>query len=230
MASVCFYFQVHQPYRLRRYSVFDTDRHYFDDHKNAEILRKVAQKCYLPANRVFLDTIRQHEGRLKVAYSLSCGVMAQFEMYAPDVLDSFKELAATGCVEFLDETSNHSLSFLYSREEFRAQVEIHRRKIKELFNQEPRVFRNTELVYNNDLAHFVSHMGYDGILSEGADNILGYRSPNFVYRPPHAPRLKLLLKNYRLSDDIAFRFSNKGWEQWPLTAEKIGRASCRERV
>jgi alpha-amylase len=124
-------------------------------------------------------------------------------------------------VEFLDETYYHSLSFLYSREEFRAQVEQHRRKIKELFGQEPRVFRNTELIYNNDLAHFVSHMGYEGVITEGADHILGYRNANSVYRPPHAPRLKLLLKNYRLSDDIAFRFSNRAWEQWPLTAEKF---------
>ena len=129
----------------------------------------------------------------------------------------------TGCVEFLDETYYHSLAFLYSREEFRAQVELHRKQIKELFGQEPRVFRNTELIYNNDLAHFVSHMGYDAILTEGADHILGYRSPNFVYRPPHAPKLKLLLKNYRLSDDIAFRFSNRAWEQWPLTAEKFAK-------
>ena len=136
-------------------------------------------------------------------------------------MESFQELARTGCVEFLDETYYHSLSFLYSREEFRAQVEAHRKLIKELFGQEPRVFRNTELIYNNDLAHFVSHMGYDAILAEGADQVLGCRSPNFVYRPPHAPRLKLLLKNYRLSDDIAFRFSNRDWEQWPLTAGKF---------
>jgi alpha-amylase len=223
MASVCFYFQVHQPFRLRRYSVFDTDRHYFDDHLNAEIMRKVSQKCYLPANKMFLDVIRQHDGRFRIAYSLSGVVIEQFEQYAPEVLDSFRELADTGCVEFLDETYDHSLSFLYSREEFRAQVELHRKKMKELFNQEPRVFRNTELIYNNDLAHFVSHMGYDAILSEGADNILGYKSPNFVYRPPHAPKLKLLLKNYRLSDDIAFRFSNRAWEQWPLTADKFAR-------
>ena len=147
--------------------------------------------------------------------------LEQFEKSAPEVIESFHKLNATGCVEFLDETYHHSLSFLYSREEFRAQVEIHRQKIKSLFNQEPRVFRNTELIYNNDLAHFVSHMGYDAILSEGADPILGYRSPNYVYRPPHAPKLKLLLKNYRLSDDIAFRFSNRSWEQWPLTAEKF---------
>src|SRR5256714_2372087 len=221
MASVCFYFQVHQPFRLRRYSVFDTDRHYFDDHKNAEILRKVAHKCYLPANRMLLETIKVHEGRFRIAYSITGTALDQFQQYAPEVMETFAQLNATGCVEFLEETYYHSLSFLYSREEFRAQVELHRKKIKELFGQEPRVFRNTELIYNNDLAHFVSHMGYDAVLTEGADHILGHRSPNFVYRPPHAPRLRLLLKNYRLSDDIAFRFSNRAWEQWPLTAEKF---------
>src|SRR4051812_6477499 len=223
MASVCFYFQVHQPYRLRRYSVFDTDRHYFDEFKNAEILRKVAQKCYLPATKTILEAIRQHDGRFRVAFSLSGQVLEQFRQYSPETLDLFVELAKTGCCEFLSETYYHSLAFLYSREEFRAQVEQHRLLIQELFGQDPRVFRNTELIYNNDLAHFVSHMGYDGILAEGADQVLGYRSPNFVYRPPHAPRLKLLLKNYRLSDDITFRFSNRSWEQWPLTAEKFAK-------
>lgn len=223
MASVCFYFQVHQPFRLRRYSVFDTDRHYFDDQKNAEICRKVAHKCYLPANRMLLETIRMHEGRFRIAYSITGVALDQLQSAAPEVMDTFHQLNDTGCVEFLDETYHHSLSFLYSREEFRSQVELHRAKVKALFGQEPRVFRNTELIYNNDLAHFVSHMGYDAIITEGADHILGFRSPNYVYRPPHAPKLKLLLKNYRLSDDIAFRFSNKGWEQWPLTAEKFAR-------
>ena len=223
MASVCFYFQVHQPYRLRRYSVFDTDRHYFDEFKNAEICRKVAQRCYLPATRLLLDAVRRLDGRFRVAFSMSGVVMEQFRQYAPDVLDLFRELSETGCCEFLSETYYHSLSFLYSREEFRAQVERHRGLVKELFGQDPRVFRNTELIYNNDLAHFVSHMGYDAILSEGADGVLGSRSPNYVYRPPHAPRTKLLLKNYRLSDDIAFRFGNRAWEQWPLTADKFAR-------
>jgi alpha-amylase len=222
MASVCFYFQIHQPYRLRRYSVFDTDRYYFDDAKNAELCRKIARKSYLPANQTLLETIKQHEGRFRIAYSVTGTALEQLRQYAPDVLESFQHLNQTGCVEFLDETSHHSLAFLYSREEFRAQVEAHRALIKELFGQEPRVFRNTELIYNNDLAHFVAHMGYDAILTEGADHILGSRSPNFVYRPPHA-RVKLLLKNYRLSDDIAFRFSNRDWEQWPLTAEKFAR-------
>jgi alpha-amylase len=156
--------------------------------------------------------------------SLTGSVLEQLQQYVPESIELFQQLNSTGCVEFLDETYYHSLSFLYSREEFRAQVDLHRRKIKELFGQEPRVFRNTELIYNNDLAHFVSHMGYDGVITEGADHILGYRNANSVYRPPHAPRLKLLLKNYGLSDDIAFRFSNRGWEQWPLTAEKFARS------
>ena len=223
MASVCFYFQIHQPFRLARYSVFNTDRNYFDLAKNAEIIRKVAHKCYLPANRLMLELIRQHEGRFRIAYSMSGLAIEQFQEYVPEVMDTFQELNATGCVEFLSETYYHSLSFLYSREEFRQQVEMHRELMKTLFGQEPRIFRNTELIYNNDLAQFVSHMGYDGIMAEGADHILGFRSPNFVHRPPHCPNLKLLLKNYRLSDDIAFRFSNKGWEQWPLTAEKFAR-------
>jgi alpha-amylase len=223
MASVCFYFQIHQPFRLRRYSVFDTDRNYFDEQKNAEIIRKVAHKCYLPANRMFLELIRKHEGRFRIAYSITGVAIEQFQKYVPEVMDTFYRLNETKCVEFLNETYAHSLAFLYSREEFRAQVELHQQLIKKLFGQESRVFRNTELVYNNDLAHFVAHMGYDAILAEGADQVLGYRSPNFVYRPPHSPNMKLLLKNYRLSDDIAFRFSNRAWSQWPLTAEKFAR-------
>jgi alpha-amylase len=223
MPAVCFYFQVHQPFRLRRYSVFDTDQNYFDELKNAELVKKVATKCYLPANRMLLENIRRHEGRFRVTFSISGAALEQFAESTPEVLDSFHELNQTGCVEFLNETYYHSLAFLYSREEFRAQVEQHRRRIKELFGQEPRIFRNTELIYNNDLAHFVSHMGYDAVLTEGADHILGFRSPNFVYRPPHAPNLKLLLKNYRLSDDIAFRFSNPNWEQYPLTADKFAK-------
>ncbi len=221
MPAVCFYFQVHQPFRLRRYSVFDTDRHYFDQPLNSELTRKVTEKCYLPAGRMLLDLIAQHEGRFRVAFSLTGVVLEQMRQFAPQAIEIFQELADTGCVEFLDETYDHSLSFMFSREEFRTQVQLHRDQILELFGQSPRVFRNTELIYNDDLGHFISHMGYDAILTEGADQILGYRSPNSLYRPPHGSNLKVLLKNYRLSDDIAFRFSNRNWEQWPLTAEKF---------
>lgn len=220
MASVCFYFQVHQPYRLRRYSIFDTVANYFDEAKNAEICRKVAGKCYLPANQCILDLIKLHEGRFRASYSLTGVVLDQFAAYAPDVLDSFKRLADTGCVEFLAETYYHSLSFLYSRDEFREQVKLQQKRIEELFGQRSSVFRNTELIYNNEVAAAAAEMGFKAVICEGADHILGYRSPNYIYRPPNSD-IKVLLKNYRLSDDIAFRFGNRGWSEWPLTAEKF---------
>ena len=224
MASVCFYFQVHQPTRLKHYTVFEKNSNYFDDHKNAAICRKVAEKCYLPANRLLLKNIRNHDGRFKVAYSITGTLLEQIQLYAPEVMSTFDALARTGCVEFLAETYYHSLSFLYSRNEFVDQVQKHSETIENLFGQKPTVFRNTELIYNNDLAAYIESMGcFDAIVSEGADHILGYRSPNFVYRPQGCEHLKLLLKNYSLSDDIAFRFSNRGWTEWPLTADKFAK-------
>jgi alpha-amylase len=223
MASVCFYFQAHQPFRLRRYSVFDTDNRYFDDYKNAEVCRKVARKCYLPANRVMLELIEKYQGKFKISYSITGVLLEQLEAYAPEVMSTFHALARTGCVEFLAETYYHSLSFLYSREEFAKQVRMQQKLIEDLFGQKATVFRNTELIYNNDLAHFVKDLGFTAVVCEGADHILGFRSPNYVYRPPGVQGLKLLLKNYRLSDDIAFRFSNRGWAEWPLTAPKFAR-------
>lgn len=222
MASVCFYFQVHQPYRLRPFTVFDTGSDYFDDFKNAEVLRKVAKKCYLPSNLLLLELIKKYNGRFRISYSITGVLLEQLQMYAPEVLLSFQNLAATGCVEFLAETYYHSLSFMFSSREFVRQVEMHTQAIESLFNQRPRVFRNTELIYNNELAMLVEKIGgFDAILAEGADYILGYRSPNYVYRPQNSKSMKLLLKNYRLSDDIAFRFSNRYWSEWPLRAEKF---------
>ncbi len=224
MPSVCFYFQVHQPMRLRHYTVFDSDDRYFDDSKNAAICRKVADKCYLPANRLLLKLIEKHKGRFKVSYSLTGVLLEQLREYSPEVLSTFHALARTGCVEFLAETYYHSLSFLYSRQEFVEQVKKHVETIEELFGQTPKVFRNTELIYNNDLGLLIEAMGcFDGIITEGADHILGMRSPNFVYRPKGCRRLKMLMKNYSLSDDIAFRFSNRQWIEWPLTADKFRR-------
>ncbi len=224
MASICFYFQVHQPLRLRHYTVFDKDDRYFDDYKNRYICRKVANKCYLPANRLLLELIRRFGGGFKIAFSITGIMLEQIQLYAPEVMSTFDALAETGCVEFLAETYYHSLSFLYSRDEFLEQVDKHSETIRSLFGQEPRVFRNTELIYNNDLARLVESTGkFDAIMTEGADHILGYRSPNFVYRPQGCARLKLLLKNYSLSDDIAFRFSNRHWSEWPLTADKFAR-------
>lgn len=227
MPSVCFYFQVHQPFRIKHYRVFDigNDDAYFNDNSendlnNRRILEKVARKSYLPANRTILELIKKHP-QFKVSYSLSGVLLEQLEKFSPETLASFQELAKTGNVEFLSETYHHSLSFLYSPEEFRAQVKLHKKKINELFNQEPKVFRNTELIYNNSLAVEIERMGYKGILAEGADHIMGWRSPNFLYRPKGTKKLSVLLKNYRLSDDIAFRFSSRDWKEYPLTAPKF---------
>jgi len=224
MVSVCFYFQVHQPYRLRKYGIFDIGnrRDYFSESgdnnlNNEKILRKVADKCYIPATKVLLEIIKENPG-FRVSFSFSGIVLEQLESYAPEALDLFKQLVATGNVEILDETYYHSISFLYDKEEFKRQVEMHRKKIQEVFGVTPRVFRNTELIYNNELADFIDKMGYDGILAEGADHILGWKSPHYVYSPLNSS-IGLLLKSYKLSDDIAFRFSNQGWQSWPLKAE-----------
>ena len=219
---VCFYFQVHQPNRLRRFTFFDLGRsHYYeDDDANGAILRKIADKCYLPTNALLLELIERYAGRFRIAFSISGTAVEQLRKFSPAALDSFKRLADTGCVELLDETANHSLAFLFSREEFVRQVEQHRELMRREFGQTPTTFRNTELIYNDDLARLVEQLGYRAILAEGADRVLGWRSPNYLYQPGPCDRLKLLLKNYRLSDDIAFRFSNRGWPEWPLTAEK----------
>jgi len=223
MKNICFYFQVHQPYRLKKYTIFDIGKNhdYFDDSLNRKIMQKVAKKCYLPTNNLMLRLIKKHKGKFKITYSITGVALEQFEKYAPDVLKSFKDLAKTGCVEFLSETYYHSLAFLYSKQEFKEQVQMHRELIKKLFNQTPKVFRNTELIYNNELAHHIENMGYKAILAEGADHIMKWRSPNFIYKAKTTENLKLLVKNYKLSDDIAFRFSNRGWSEWPLTTDKF---------
>lgn len=223
MPAVNFYFQVHQPFRLRNYSFFDIGENpfYEDEAANKRIMQKVADKCYLPMNRLLLKLIKKHRGQFKVSFSISGVAYDQFEKYAPEVLDFFRELAGTGSCEFLAETYYHSLSFLHSPAEFREQVALHTARTKELFDKEPTAFRNTELIYNNSLAKTVEDMGFKVVLAEGADHLLGWRSPNFLYRPEGAVNLKLLLKNYRLSDDIAFRFSNRSWAGFPLTAHKF---------
>ncbi len=223
MPSICFYFQVHQPFRIRDYSFFDIGNShvYEDDKKNEEVLNKVADKCYIKTNQKMLELIHRHQGKFKISYSLSGTAIEQFEKYRPDVLQSFIDLANTGCVEFLSETYSHSLSFIYSKNEFKRQVEKHAQVIKKYFNQVPKVFRNTELIYNNELASFIEGMGYKGIICEGVDRLLNGRTPNFLYQPVGAKNVKLLLKNYTLSDDIAFRFSDKGWKEFPLTADKF---------
>lgn len=221
MVDVCFYFQVHQPFRMRHYNIFDIGKKqdYFDEEKNKEIAIKVANKCYRPTNQMLLELLEQNPD-FKISFSITGTALDQFEKYTPDVIESFKKLAATGRCEFIGETYYHSLSFLYSRSEFLEQVQLHRDKMKELFNVEPTIFRNTELIYNNELAAAIEELGYKAIITEGTEKILGWRSPNYVYHPKDCGNLKLLLKNYKLSDDIAFRFSNKEWKEWPLTCDK----------
>lgn len=220
--TLCLYFQVHQPVRLRKYHFFDIGKNcdYYDDFANRTIIRKVAERCYLPANRMMLDLIRKFGKNFKVSFSISGTAVEQFRLYAPEVIDSFQELAATGCVEFMAETYSHSLVSLVDEAEFKKQVKLHADLMKELFGEEPVTFRNTELIYSDEIGELVARMGYNTMLTEGAKHVLGWKSPNYVYTNAINPKLKLLLKNFRLSDDIAFRFSDRGWGEWPLTAEK----------
>lgn len=220
--AICFYFQVHQPFRLKRYRFFDLghDHYYYDDFSNETILRKVADKCYLPANKIILDLIQKNKGKFRIAFSLSGIVINQFRLYAPEVLDSFRQLAETGMVEFLAETNAHSLSSLKSKAMFEHQVEMHRQMMRQYLGVETTSFRNTELIYSDQIGSWVADMGFKSMLTEGAKHVLGWKSPNYLYCNAVNPRLKLLLRNFVLSDDIAFRFSNKQWSAWPLTADK----------
>lgn len=222
MPDICFYFQVHQPYRLRRYRIFDigTGATYFDDEANRTILRRVADKCYLPANRLFTELIRRSGGEFRIAMSLSGVLLEQLEADAPRALESFQELVATGGVELLSETFHHSLSALRDPEEFEAQVALHGAALQRLFGRKPTVFRNTELIYDDAIAPMVARLGFTATLVEGADRVLGRRSPNHVYASASAPALRLLPGNYRITDDVGFRFSNREWDGWPLTADR----------
>lgn len=222
MKTVCFYFQVHQPWRLKTYRFFQmgNDHNYLDDFTNRAIMQKVARECYLPMNALLLSLIEENKGAFKCSFSITGSAIEQFKVYAPEVLESFKKLAETGCVEFLGETYSHSLSSLYSVDEFKQEVKLHTQMLKAEFGVKPTAFRNTELIYSDDIAKAVEGMGFKTMLAEGAKHILGWKSPNFVYTDAVDNKLRLLLRNYKLSDDIAFRFSNEGWPEWPLTADK----------
>lgn len=225
--GITLYLHVHQPYRVREYSVFDTaiDHNYFADpdplsnHNNEKIFKKVADKSYRPMNSLLEKILADHP-EFKVSLSITGTFIDQASAWAPDVLESFQRLVHTGRVEIVSETYYHSLAFFYSRTEFERQVEAHKAKIKEIFGVETSVFRNTELAYNDELAQWADAYGFKGILAEGWDPILDWRSPNFVYQPEGTQNIALLLKNYKLSDDLAFRFSNRGWQEWPLTVDK----------
>lgn len=225
--AIVLYLHVHQPYRIRHYTVFDSGatHNYFDaqydtKESNERILHKVAEKSYLPTNKRLLKLLQDNPD-FKLSLSITGTVLEQLEKWSPEALRSFQELCNTGRVEIVAETYHHSLAFFYSRAEFEMQVDMHRRKVQELFGQTPQVFRNTELAYNNDLANWADKAGYKGILAEGWDPVLDWRSPNYVYRPIYTDNIRLLMKNYKLSDDIAFRFGDQEWKEWPLTADKF---------
>ncbi len=222
MKTVCLYFQVHQPWRLRRYRFFNMgkDHDYLDDPLNRSIMQKVARECYLPMNALLLKLIRDNGGRFRCSFSITGIAVEQMRAYAPEVLDSFRELAATGCVEFLGETYSHSLASLASEEDFAEQVRLHGLMLEREFGVKPEAFRNTELIYSDSIGEQVARMGFRTMLAEGARHVMGWKSPDFVYTNARDQRLRLLLRNYKLSDDIAFRFSDRSWDRWPLTAGK----------
>ncbi len=223
MPDVCLYFQVHQPHRLLPYDFFKIGENaiYEDERMNAEIINKVADKCYLPANRMFRQLIEENHGRFRIALSISGTAIEQMRRYRPDVLESFQELVASGGVELLAETYYHSLAFVHSNKEFDRQVDLHLHEIEQIFQVRPRVFRNTELVYNDAIAAKAETMGFDGIFAEGVIRNLNGQSTNFLYRAPTTARIKTLLRNSQLSDDLAFRFSDRNWNEHPLTPEKF---------
>ena len=234
MTSVCLYFEVHQPVRLNRFSVFNIGKKtdafstYFNHELNRWIFEKVARKCYLPTNNLLLDLINEHQGKFRLSFSITGTFVEYCQRYIPELLDSFKKLFATGAVDLIDETYFHSLSSLFDDlDEFEEQVMMHRQMIKKIFNYKPKAFRNTETIYDNRIAKKVADMGYKGILTEGAEKVLGWRSPNYIYKPVNAD-IKVLLRNYTLSDDIGFRFSAREWPGFPLTADKYAKwmASC----
>ncbi|HEC94683.1 MAG TPA: alpha-amylase [Thermoplasmatales archaeon] len=230
MPSVCFYFEVHQPFRLNRFSVFSIGADinplgtYFNHTLNKEVFEKVARKCYLPTNRILLELIEGFDGEFKISFSITGTFMEYCDAHMPDVMESFHQLFNTGCVDLICETYYHSLSSLFDDlTEFEEQVNLHRETLKERFNYTPSVFRNTEAIYDNRIAKKIEELGFNGIITEGTEKILEWRSPNYLYKPVNAEYLKVLLRNYRLSDDIAFRFSSSGWNEFPLTAEKFAK-------
>jgi len=223
MTSISLYFQVHQPFRLRRFSFFEEEsdpwKRYFDHDKNEKIFRRVASKCYYPTNEVILDLIERTDGQFRATFSLTGTFIDQAELYEPEILESFRDLVKTGAVEMLDETYYHSFAALWDWEEFKEQVSLHRKKIWEIFRVRPEAFRNTEGLFFNELAKELEKMGYKGAVVEGADRVLGWRSPNYAYNPAGSS-IKILPRNYRLSDDVGFRFASSDWKEFPLTAEK----------
>lgn len=225
MKNICLCFEVHQPLRLKRYRFFEIgqDHYYYDDFQTEDRIRQLATDSYLPANKTLSEMIRATNGKFKCAFSISGAALEQFEQYAPDVIDSFQELAKTGSVEFLAEPYSHSLASVYDTNEFERQVKQHSKKIEELFGKKPTVFRNSELIYSDEIGEIVLKLGFKTMLIEEAKHVMGWKSPNFVYAHSYLPKLKLLIRNNKFSDDIAFRFSNRSWSDYPLDSAKYMR-------
>jgi len=223
MKTICFYFQIHQPFRLKRYRFFNIggDHYYYDDFANEDIMQRIAETSYIPANRLLLDMINDSNGKFKVTFSISGIALEQLVIYAPEVIDGIRELSKTGCVEFLAESYAHSLASLVDPVGYKLQIEAHSNRIEELFEQRPKILRNSELIYSDDIANDVYEMGYRGMVIEGAKRTLGWKSPNYVYYSAVQPKLKLLLRNPKFSTDIAYRFSDYSWNEYPLTADKF---------
>lgn len=223
MKAICLYFQIHQPFKLKTYRFFDIGKqhHYYDEYANRFMIQQLVERSYLPANKILLDLIKMFGNDFRVAFSISGSAIEQFEAYTPEVISSFKELAATGNVEFLAETYVHSLASLKSKDEFVRQVKSHEEKINRTFGVKPTAFRNTELIYNDDIGQTIYEMGYNTIITEGPKHILGWKSPNLLYCSAANPKIKLLLRNFQLTDDISVRFSIKEWNEWPLSSQKF---------
>lgn len=222
MKSICFYFQIHQPFRLKKYRFFDigNDHYYYDDFANEDIVTRIAERSYIPMANTLLDMIKENGKAFKCAISITGTAIEQLQQYVPELIDLLKKLADTGCVEFLSETYSHSLASLEDTDEFIRQVKAHDALIYNLFGQKPKVIRNTELIYDDEIACVMQSMGFKGAITEGAKHILGWKSPNYLYSSASAPKLKLLLRNDKLSGDIARNFNNNDWEEYPLTADK----------
>ena len=221
MKTICFYFEIHQIRQLKRYRFFDigSDHYYYDDYANESAITEIAEKSYIPALTTLLEMVKENDGAFKVAFSVSGVGLEMLELYAPQVIELLHEINKTGCCEFLCEPYSHGLSSLASREVFMEEVQRQNRKIKELFGKKPKVLRNSGLIYSDEIGEMAASMGFKGMLSEGAKHILAWRSPHFVYNCATAPNLKLLLRDYKLSDDISLRFSNPKWSEYPLFAE-----------
>ncbi|MBQ6070586.1 MAG: glycoside hydrolase family 57 protein [Bacteroidales bacterium] len=222
MNRICFHFQISQPYRLRTYRFFDINQNhdYFDDYQNHYLTKRLAERCYLPANKMMLELIKKYPDTFKLSFSISGSSIELFKNYCPEVIESFKELIATGCVEITGSTFTHSIASLYGKDAFMEQIHLQENLLQETFGVKPVSFCNTEIIYSDEIGEWLGDAGYRVILTEGARHILGWKSPTYLYCNPYQTDVRLLLRTYKLCDDITLRFNDYSWDQYPLTADK----------